>query len=154
MRGNLATTLALHGTAAGGQTDTSSFIGRKYVVRDTKYGHGIGEYDTPDQAEKASLARPYSKVTSQPDIAQTPKVRDIARKRLVRMNPDVDAGGIGSGRHKTSTRSAKEQMKRLKRASQQISSHPLPAVYWKPQQEKISKRMGSLTYQIRKNRGR
>jgi|SRR5579864_2355760 len=100
MKGNLATTLQLHGT--GSQSDGSSLIGRKYLVRDAKYGHPIGEYDNPDEAKNAMLARPYSKVTSQPDIAQTPAVRDLARKRLVKTNPDVDAGGQVSGRHKGS----------------------------------------------------
>jgi hypothetical protein len=97
---NLAATVALRTIqpkrkkklrgAAGGQTDSSSFIGRKYVVQDIRYGHLIGEYDTPEEAEHASLARPYSKVMSQPNPAQTPEVRDIARRRAVKTNPDVD----------------------------------------------------------------
>ena len=33
-------------------------------------------------------------------VTDTPQVRDIARKRLVKTNPDVDAGGPGSGRHR------------------------------------------------------
>lgn len=92
MRANMAATLALQATAAGSQSDGSSLVGRKYLVRDTKYGHPIGEYDNPDEAKTAMLSRPYSAITSQPNIAQTPQVRDLARKRLVKTNPDVDAG--------------------------------------------------------------
>lgn len=84
------TQLRLQATAAGGQTDSSSFIGRKYRVVDTNYGHYVGEYDDPEEAERAALARPYSKVVSNPDPAQTQEVRDMARKRLVKTNPDVD----------------------------------------------------------------
>lgn len=73
-----------------GQTDSSSFIGRKYRVVDTKYGHYISEHDNPEDAERAAQARPWSKVLSEPDPAQTQEVRDIARQRLVKTNPDVD----------------------------------------------------------------
>ncbi len=73
-----------------GQTDSSSFVGRKYRVVDTKYGHYISEHDNPEEAEKAAQARPWSKVLSEPDPAQTQEVRDIARQRLVKTNPDVD----------------------------------------------------------------
>ncbi len=90
MKANMETTLALQATAAGSQTDSSSMVGRKYKVVDTKYGHVIGEYDDPEEANTAMLARPYSKIVSTPDIAQTPAVRDIARKRLVQTNPDID----------------------------------------------------------------
>ena len=73
-----------------GQTDSSSFIGRRYRVIDTKYGHSIGEYDNPDEAEHAARTRPYSKVTSWPQPENSQKLRDIARQRQVRTNPDVD----------------------------------------------------------------
>ena len=53
--------------AAGGQTDSSSFIGRRYKTQDIKYGHYIGEYDTPEEAEKAARARPYTRVVSWPE---------------------------------------------------------------------------------------
>ena len=76
--------------AAGGQTDSSSFVGRKYTVVDTHYGHPISEWDDPDSAEKAATGRPYSKVLSRPLPQFTPKVRDMARQRLVKTNPDVD----------------------------------------------------------------
>src|ERR1039458_9015660 len=33
-------------------------------------------------------------------VTDTPQVRDMARRRLVKTSPDVDAGGPGSGRHK------------------------------------------------------
>lgn len=77
-------------SAAGGQTDSSSFIGRKYTVVDTKYGHYISEHDNPEDAERSARARPYSKVVSQPRPENTPQVRDMARRRLVKTNPDVD----------------------------------------------------------------
>jgi len=75
---------------SAGQSDSSSFIGRKYTVVDTKYGHYISEHDNPDEAENAARARPYSKVVSQPRPENTPAVRDMARQRLVKTNPDVD----------------------------------------------------------------
>ena len=75
---------------AGGQTDSSSFIGRKYRVVDTKYGHEISEHDNPEDAEHTAQARPWSKVLSEPNPAQTPEVRDIARQRLVKTNPNID----------------------------------------------------------------
>lgn len=76
--------------AAGGQTDSSSLIGRKYRVVDTRYGHVISEHNTPDEAEYAARARPYSKVLSEPEPSQTQEVRDMARRRLVKTNPDID----------------------------------------------------------------
>ncbi len=79
----------LQGQAAGGQTDSSSFIGRKYRVVDLKYNHAISEHDNPEEAERAARARPYSKVVSWPQPENSQKLRDIARKRLVRTNPDV-----------------------------------------------------------------
>lgn len=91
MKAKMEETIALYGTAAGSQTDSSSLVGRKYKVVDTKYGHIIGEYDFPEDAERAAQARPYSRViTSEPSIVQTPAVRDIARQRLVKTNPDID----------------------------------------------------------------
>lgn len=98
---NLRSTFGLHAAAgkkkkkkvkgaAGGQTDSSSFIGRKYIVQDHPgYGHYIGEYDTPEEAEHASRTRPYSRVISRPRPENTPEVRDMARQRLVKTNPDV-----------------------------------------------------------------
>jgi hypothetical protein len=74
-----------------GQSDSSSFIGRKYRVTDTKYGHSIGEYDDPETAEHAARTRPYSKVTSWPQPENSQKLRDIARKRQVKTNPDIDS---------------------------------------------------------------
>ena len=83
----------MFGQAAGGQTDSSSFVGRKYYVQDNPavgYGHVISEHDNPEDAERAMLARPNSKVTSRPLPQFTPEVRDRARQRLVKTNPDVD----------------------------------------------------------------
>lgn len=89
MRGNLNTTLALH-CEGSGQTDSSSFIGRKYTTVDTKYGHEVGEYNTPDEAERAQLARPYTKIKSTPEVWQTQQARDVARKTKIfpQQNPD------------------------------------------------------------------
>jgi hypothetical protein len=72
-----------------GQTDSSSMVGRRYRVVDTKYGHVISEHDNPEDAEHAARARPYSKVLSEPVPSQTPAVRDMARARAVQTNPDV-----------------------------------------------------------------
>lgn len=80
----------MSGQAAGGQTDSSSFIGRKWKTQDIKYGHYLGEYDSPEEAEKAARARPYTRVVSWPEPTRTQQVRDIARKRIVKTNPDVD----------------------------------------------------------------
>lgn len=78
--------------AAGGQTDSSSFIGRKYKVQDHPgYGHFIGEYDDPEEAEHAARTRPYSRVISWPEPTKTPAVRDMARARQVKTNPDIDS---------------------------------------------------------------
>ena len=93
------TTIALYGTAAGGQGGSSK-MGRNYQTVDKQYGFVVHEDQTPSEAEKAALARPYTRVQSQPDVSTTPEVRDLARKRLVKTNPDIDAGGPGSGRHK------------------------------------------------------
>lgn len=86
---NLAATVAMKKKLRAGQSDSSSFVGRKYRVVDTRYGHEISEHDNPEDADHAAQARPYSKVLSYPNPAQTPEVRDIARRRLVQTNPDV-----------------------------------------------------------------
>ena len=81
--------IELTADAAGGQTDTSSFVGRKYYVVD-RYGHAAGEYDDPDEAERAAQMNPWHKVVSKAKATQTQELRDIARQRLVKTNPDVD----------------------------------------------------------------
>lgn len=87
---NQKSQIELTSAAAGGQTDSSSLVGRKYQVVDTKYGHVISEHDNPEEAETAARARPWSKVVSYPNPANTQKARDMARQRLVKTNPDVD----------------------------------------------------------------
>jgi hypothetical protein len=77
--------------AAGGQTDSSSFVGRKYKTQDTKYGHFINEFNDPVEAEKSARARPYTRVISWPQPTKTQDVRDMARQRIVKTNPDVDS---------------------------------------------------------------
>lgn len=87
----------------GGQ-GSSSLIGRKYYVTLKQDGSSpaarypqihdprvVSEHDTPEEAEKASLAMPYTKVTSEPRREETPEIRDIVRRRAVRTNPDVDS---------------------------------------------------------------
>lgn len=83
---NLKSQIALQ----GGQTDGSSLMGRKYQVVDTKYGHVISEHDNWMEAEQAARARPYSKIKSFPNPENGQNLKDIARKRLVKTNPDVD----------------------------------------------------------------
>lgn len=109
----LAETLELHtkapkklkrtkATAAGGQGGSSQ-LGRQYAVVLNRESDGVsqGKLGTTntrvvhrtkiaDQAEKMSQAMPYTKVVSAPLPEETIKLRDIARKRLVRTNPDVD----------------------------------------------------------------
>jgi len=92
MRSNLKTSIDLYCTAAGGQTDNSSLIGRKYRIVDTKYGHVVGEYDTPSAAERAMLSRPYTKIMSEPEVWQTQEARDMARKMFPHQNPDEEGG--------------------------------------------------------------
>lgn len=79
---NLESTIAL--------TAVSSFVGRKYQVQDTKYGNVISEHDDPEEAEYAARARPYSKVISTPTAENSQKLKDIARRRQVKTNPDTD----------------------------------------------------------------
>lgn len=76
--------------AAGAQTGGSSMVGRKYRVIDSRYGDVISEHDDPDSARIASRARPYSKIISWQTPAVTPVVKDLARRRMVKTNPDVD----------------------------------------------------------------
>ena len=84
---NLNNTISLYCEGAG-QSDSSSLIGRKYTLVDTKYGHEVGEYDTPEEAEKAMLARPYTKIRSTPEVWQTQLARNVARKKFKTQNPD------------------------------------------------------------------
>jgi len=71
------------------QSGGSSQLGRRWKVVDTKYGHTVSDHSTYDEAENASLARPYSKVVSYQTPSETPEVMEIARQRMVQTNPDV-----------------------------------------------------------------
>lgn len=71
------------------QSDNAAFVGKKYRTQDTKYGHLINEYDDEGEAHKASLARPYTRVLSQPEPKHTEKSRAMARRRAAKVNPDV-----------------------------------------------------------------
>ena len=105
---NLKAAIEINADAAAGTTSMgSNLTGRKYWVTSKNYGNSpaarfprvqdgqvtSGPYDDPQEAEKASQAMPYTKVSSAPQLEQTPAVRDIARKRAVRTSPDVDAKG-------------------------------------------------------------
>lgn len=72
-----------------GQTDSAAFTGKKYRVQDKLYGHYIGEYDTKAEAEKASIARPYSRILEAPDWHNIQKVRDKSIKEASRLNDDT-----------------------------------------------------------------
>lgn len=87
----------------GGQ-GSSSLIGRKYYVVNRNDGTSpaarypqkydsrvVSEHNNPEDAEKASLAMPYTRVMSEPRREETPEIRDIVRRRAVRTNPDVDS---------------------------------------------------------------
>jgi hypothetical protein len=65
----------------GSQKDNATFS-KKYRVVDTKYGHEISEHDSSEEAHRAALARPYSKVMSHPDPAQLQVVRNMKRKSV------------------------------------------------------------------------
>lgn len=89
MKVGTAIKLQMDATAAGGQGGSSK-VGRKYQVVDKQYGFVVHEDESPSEAERQATARPYTKVVSQPDPTTTPEVRDLARKRLVTTNPDID----------------------------------------------------------------
>lgn len=81
---------------------SSVMTGRKYRVVSTRYGMNpgkngltddriISEWPTLEEAQRASDAMPYTKVVVGPlPEDQTMQVRDLARRRLVQTNPDVD----------------------------------------------------------------
>lgn len=64
------------------QKDNAGFIGKPFRVQDTKYGHYISEHDNEDDANKASLARPYSRVLKHVEPQQTEKSRQLSRKKV------------------------------------------------------------------------
>lgn len=64
------------------QKDNAAFIGKPFRTVDTKYGHYLGEYDTEEEANKAAMVRPYTKVLKHPEPGQLEKVRDIKRKNV------------------------------------------------------------------------
>lgn len=71
------------------QTDENAFTGKPYRTQDTKYGHLLNEYDSSDEAFKASLARPYTRVLKHVEPNQSAKNRNKTRKKVVETNPDV-----------------------------------------------------------------
>lgn len=102
----LKAAMELHAGAAAGTTSFgSNLVGRKFWVVSTRYGNSparkfptvqdgrvfSGPYDTLEEAQRASQGIPYSRVESQPQLEETPEVRDMVRTRMVKTNPDVDA---------------------------------------------------------------
>lgn len=72
------------------QTDSAAFVGKKYRIQDTKYGHLTSEHDDSDSANIAMLARPYSRILKHNEPRHDPKARKIAQKRAAKHNPDID----------------------------------------------------------------
>jgi hypothetical protein len=71
------------------QTDVAGFVGKKYKVQDTKYGHLVSEHDSSASAGLAEQARPYSRVLRGPDWKNTQKARNASIKKTAKVNPDV-----------------------------------------------------------------
>jgi hypothetical protein len=72
------------------QTDSAGFIGKKYRVQDTKYGHYTSEHDSSSSASLAEQARPYARVLRHPELHNLQKIRDKAQKKAATVNPDVE----------------------------------------------------------------
>lgn len=72
------------------QTDSAAFVGKKYRIQDTKYGHLTSEHDDSDSANTAMLARPYSRILKHNEPRHDPKARKIAQKKAAKHNPDID----------------------------------------------------------------
>ena len=70
------------------QKDNAAFIGKKYRTQDLKYGHLVGEFDSSGEAQKASLARPYTRVLRHEEPNQSQKTRNKTRKKAIQTNPD------------------------------------------------------------------
>lgn len=65
------------------QADNAAFVGKKYRVQDTHYGHLISEHDDENEAKKAANARPFSRVISFPEPQHEQSVRDMVRRKVV-----------------------------------------------------------------------
>jgi hypothetical protein len=85
MKTNLNTAIAL----GSPQTDSASFVGKKFRVQDIHYGHLVSEHDSTASAQTAALARPYSRILKNKIPNQTQKARNAARKKAATENPDV-----------------------------------------------------------------
>lgn len=66
----------LTATSSGSQAEQSSLVKRPYAVVDPM-NRVVNEFDTEEQAQRASEARRYARVVP---VHDTPAVRDIARK--------------------------------------------------------------------------
>ena len=71
------------------QTDAAGFVGKKYLVQDTKYQHLVSEHDSSASAGLAEQARPYSRVIKT-DWKNTQKARNASIKKTAKVNPDVE----------------------------------------------------------------
>lgn len=72
------------------QKDNSAMEGKPFRVLDQGYGHVISEHDTYEDAYKAMMARPGSKILTQPELPQTQQNRDKVTQHSQEHNPDVD----------------------------------------------------------------
>lgn len=72
------------------QTDSAAFVGKKYRVQDTKYGHLTSEHDDSESANTAMLARPYSRILKHNEPRHDPKARKLVQKKAKLSNPDID----------------------------------------------------------------
>lgn len=104
---NLAQSISLYGQLESTETpqkDNSAMVGKPFRVVDTQswgYGNIISEWDTEEEAKKASMARPGSKVITDPQIEQTQENRDKVTAFTQGTNSDVDGSSdkCACGKH-------------------------------------------------------
>lgn len=64
------------------ESDNAAFVGKKYRVQDTHYGHLISEHDNEASAEKAANARPFSRVLHHPEPQFEQRIRNVVRRKV------------------------------------------------------------------------
>lgn len=78
------------GTNETQQTDSAGFIGKKYQIQDTKYGHFTSEHDNSDSASLAQQARPYARILRHGvPLHNRQGIRNKSRKKAAMTNPDT-----------------------------------------------------------------
>ena len=93
---NLAQSISLYGQLESTETpqkDNAAMVGKPFRVVDIPswgYENVISEWDTEEEAKKASLARPGSRVIHNPQLNQTQENRDKVTAFTQGSNPDVD----------------------------------------------------------------